>query len=302
MQTIHRIEDFIPSSYPIALTLGNFDGVHLGHQSILKSLVKENTQPVVFTFVNHPAEILHQKPTAHLTTLPHRLQLLEKAGVQTTILAPFTAEFSKLSAEAFLANLKHSVSFSRLVLGHDALIGHQRQGNIEILQKLTKKLQFSLEYLEPVQVDGIIVSSTHIRELIQKGDFESASRFLGRPFSIYSCIQLGAGKGRLIGFPTANLSVEGLCLPPLGVYAIETTIEGKTHLGVANLGHAPTLHAMRPSCLEVHLLDWPTNSPNHLDVRFLHYIRPEKRFDSIDALKNQIKEDINCVKNKYILN
>lgn len=296
MQIIHHIEKFPSSSSPITLTIGNFDGVHHGHQAVLKSLSKERGQVVVFTFSNHPAEVLHQQPVANLTTITHRLKLLQQEGVQTTILTPFTHSFSQLSPEDFLTNLKRYIPFSKLVLGHDALIGHQRKGNAAVLYELAKKLHFDLEYLEPMQLNGIIVSSTHIRHLIQAGDLKSASQFLGRPFSIFSSIQPGAGKGRLIGFPTANISVEGLCLPPLGVYAIKTVIKDQIHFGVANLGHAPTLHASRPSLLEVHLFDWPAASPDSLDVIFLQHLRSEKRFESIDALKDQIQKDIKMAK------
>ncbi len=290
MKIIYRLEDFEPMGEPISLTIGNFDGVHLGHQAILSRL---SGQKVVFTFSNHPIEVLQSCPFFRLTTTSHRLRLLEKNGVDTTLIVPFTEAFSKQPADEFITQLHIALPFSHLVLGHDAVIGHKRQGDTILLQELATKLGFSLTYLEPITFNGAPVSSSQLRALIQKGSFEEASKLLGRPYSIQSVVEPGDQQGRHLGFKTANLKVHSLCLPPLGVYVVQTEIENKSYIGVANLGHAPTLHANRPPILEVHLIDYQGELYGlEIEVEFLKFLRPEKRFDSIEALKRQIQNDI----------
>ncbi|MCC5831782.1 MAG: bifunctional riboflavin kinase/FAD synthetase [Chlamydiales bacterium] len=290
MKTIYSLEDFTPSDKEISLTIGNFDGVHLGHQTVLSTLTG---QKVIFSFSNHPVEILKNSPSDRLTTTTHRLRLFENFGVDTTILVPFTEAFSKQSAEEFLLRLRARVPFSHLVLGDDAVIGHGREGDKEYLQELAKKMDYRLTYLEPVSLAGDRVSSSRLRNLIHKGDFKKAGALLGRPYSIRTAVEPGDQQGRLIGFRTANLQVHSLCLPPLGVYVVKADIRGKRHLGVANLGQAPTLHAYRPPLLEVHFLDFEEDLyGQELEVFFLKFLRHERRFESIEALKAQIRNDI----------
>lgn len=290
MKIIYRAEDFEAAKEPISLTIGNFDGVHLGHQAILSAL---SGQKVVFSFSNHPVEVLKHRPFFRLTTTAHRLCLLENKGVDTTILTPFTEAFSRQSAEEFLVRLRESVPFSHLVLGHDAVIGHERQGDSKHMRDLAAKLDFRLDYLAPVVLSGTPISSSRLRKLIQEGAFDEAGTLLGRPYSIRTTVEPGDQKGRLLGFQTANLKVHTMCLPPLGVYIVRAEVQGKCHLGVANLGQAPTLHANRPPILEVHLIDFQGELYHQeIEVFFLKFLRHEKRFDSIEALKNQIQEDV----------
>jgi riboflavin kinase / FMN adenylyltransferase len=275
---------------PTALTIGNFDGVHLGHQTLLRHLRQTAEQTIVFTFSNHPSEILHKTTTPYLTTLPHRLELFEKIGIDNTILIPFSESFSKKTAKVFLTQLKETIPFTHLILGHDAVIGHDRKNN---LYELSEQLAFSLEYLEPVLVDGKIISSSEIRKCILSGHLTDAGHLLGRPYSIFATVQHGCGKGRSLGFHTANLSVEKLTIPPLGVYAVDVKIQHETFLAVANLGHAPTLHKNRPPYLEVHLIDEHRDLyGEELEVFFLNYLRPEKCFPNLGALQSQIQQDI----------
>lgn len=290
MKIIYNIEDFKPSTDSISLTIGNFDGVHLGHQAILSKLCD---QKVVFTFSNHPLEVLKNRPCFRLTTSSHRLKLLSQHGVDTTIIVPFTEAFSKQSPEAFLKYLRTYVPFSHLTLGHDAVIGHGRKGDITHLHTLSKQSGFTLNYLNPIIQNGITVSSSVIRSHIQAGNFEQASLLLGRPYSILAPVEPGAQHGRLLGFHTANLKVHTLCLPPLGVYVVKGIINGKDCIGVANLGHAPTLHANRPAVLEVHFIDYRGELyEKEIEIFFLKFLRHEIRFDSIEALKKQIQLDV----------
>ncbi len=192
MNIIHRIEEFrLPkidslseSHQSIALTIGNFDGFHLGHQKLLSKVMEKGEHSVALTFTSHPHTILHDRTVSYLTSLQHRLTLLENFGIDTVIALPFTQEFSEQSPEAFLTLLKSYIPFSHLILGYDAVIGHQRSGNPALLQTLSEKLNFTLEYLEPVSFKGSIVSSRQIRSFIQEGDLVSAELYMGRPYSI----------------------------------------------------------------------------------------------------------------------
>ncbi|MCH9626389.1 MAG: Bifunctional riboflavin kinase/FMN adenylyltransferase [Chlamydiales bacterium] len=290
MKTVYQPEDFESSGAPLSLTIGNFDGVHLGHQKILSQL---QNQKVVLTFSNHPLEVLKQEPFYSLTTPLHRLYLFEKFGVDTTILLPFTEAFSRQTPEEFLLNLRAFVPFTHLVLGYDAVLGHNREGNSTLVKALAGKHGFSLNYLDPVSCDGEIVSSSAIRAHIQKGNFAQASALLGRPYSMMTKVEPGEQKGRLLGFQTANLKVHSLCLPPLGVYIVRVWLDEKLYYGVANLGNAPTLHANRPPILEVHIIDFDGELYQRtLEVEFLQFLRPEKKFASIEELKAQISQDV----------
>lgn len=282
--------NFQLSLEPVALTIGNFDGVHLGHQAVLKRLKTSASQTVVLTFSNHPAEVLHHATIPRLTTLPHRLALLEQIGIDQVMLIPFTQEFAKQSAETFLTLLKKHIPFTHLILGYDAVIGHDRKRD---LQQLCGTLDFSLEYLPPITHQAQIISSSLIRKHIQNGELDLASSFLGRPYSILSTVQKGHGKGKEIGFQTANLPVEGLVLPPFGVYAVQVKLNGEFQPGIGNLGHAPTIHFDRPPFLEIHLFnDQRDLYGQQLEVIFQKFIRSEKRFDTLSELQTQIRQDI----------
>lgn len=297
MQILTDYKHFSSPSTSIGLTIGTFDGVHIGHQTLLNRLKAVAPTSVVFTFENHPYTVVKNITIPHLSTLPHRLALFEKMGIDFTILAPFTESFAKQTARDFLSQLKGKIPFSYLILGHDAKIGHDRIGD---LSELGKELSFKVEYLDPVQKNGKVISSSEIRKSIQEGKLTEASSLLGRPYSIFAHVQHGAGKGGSLGFHTANLTVENLVLPPLGVYAVEVRLDHETLPAVANLGFAPTLHAERPPCLEVHLLDTSRDLyGKELEVLFLEYLRPERKFESIDALKSQIQADIASAKHLF---
>lgn len=290
MKILYKIEEFEKNSQPICLTIGNFDGVHIGHQAILSKL---KHRKVVFTFSNHPMEVLKGRPFYYLTSVVHRLQLLEHQGVDTTILIPFTIAFSEKSPEIFLQELRKFVPFSHLVLGHDAVIGYEQRGDRPYLLHLSQQMGFKLEYHEPVLQNASLVSSSEIRKQIQLGNFKQASQLLGRPYSILTTVESGSQQGRLLGYRTANLKVYNLCLPPLGVYIVKAIINGKAFKGVANLGQAPTLHANRPPLLEVHLLDFDGELyQKPVEVIFQKFIRNEKKFSSIEELKAQIQNDV----------
>ena len=286
-----------------ALTVGNFDGLHVGHQFLLKKLIEishQNQIPsVVISFENHPTEILRPgKPICKICTNEHKIKIFEKLGIDTLILLPFTKELAGLSAEEFIINLQKHLPFSHLILGWDATLGKNRHGNKEIVQAIARKQNFHVTYLEQYKVDQTPVSSSAIRACIQEGTLHEAERLLGRSYSIYSPVFKGEGRGKKIGFPTANLDVKGLCLPPLGVYAVTAVINEIPFKGVANLGVAPTVRQDTSPTLEVHIFDFDKNLYNRsIEVIFSTYLRPEQKFRSVDELKQQISKDVERARN-----
>lgn len=288
---------------PCAITIGNFDGLHTGHQFVLKRLSEishQNQIPsVVISFKNHPAEILRpERPICKICTNEQKIKIFEKKGIDTLILLPFTKELSELSVEEFISNLQKNIPFSHLILGWDATLGKNRHGNKEIVKDIAKKQNFQVEYLEQYKIDQTSVSSSAIRACIQEGNLQEAERLLGRPFSIYSAVLKGEGRGKKIGFPTANMDVKGLCLPPLGVYAVKAIINDIPFKGIANLGLAPTVRKDTHPTLEVHIFDFNQNLYNQtIEVIFSTFLRPEKKFNSLDELKAQIARDIQIARN-----
>jgi len=302
MHVIHRIEDYKSEHRPTILTIGNFDGVHRGHLAVLqraKSLVKGNDQIVVITFSNHPAEVLRPDEPAvpRLCTSAHKNRLLEDFGVHTLISIPFTRWLAQHSAALFIENVRQAIPFSHLVLGHDATLGKDRLGKPSTMKNLGEQWGFEVHYLEEFRYEGHPISSTKIRNLLQQGNLEQVENLLGRPYSIYSSVIHGEGKGKHIGFPTANIDVTGLCLPPFGVYVVDIIKDGKLLKGIANLGVAPTVNEDRIPLLEVHIFDHDLNLyQEYIEVIFRGFVRPEQKFQNIDELRVQIEKDIQVAK------
>lgn len=293
-----KIYDTLSSDTPLIVTMGNFDGVHLGHQHVLQrvvALAKEQNRPSgAITFKNAPSEVLHpEKRIENLCNLKQKIEMIEQLGIDSLFLLEFTKEFSRQSPGEFLTKLP----ISHLILGHDARFGKDREGDRDLVLKLSKELRFSVEYLPPLTLDGVIVSSSAIRHMIKEGRLSEAKNMLGRTYSIQSIVTKGTGTGKRIGFPTANIEVKNICLPPLGVWAVRVKMDAGCHWGVANLGFAPTVREDAAPILEVHLFDHETLLYDHeIEVFFEHYLRQEKRFESLEALKEQIAKDIEKAK------
>ncbi len=299
-----RICHALPSSAapPVALTIGNFDGVHRGHVEMLKKLRIEATQrqlpTCAITFENHPSTILNPGTTPLLIcTLEQKKRLLRESGIELLYSLPFTKELAEQTPEQFIIRLSQSQPFDLLLLGSDATIGKNRAGTPEHMKELSRTYGFSLTYFPDITLDGQRISSRHIRESIHSGRLVEASRLLGRPYSIAGTVIKGRGRGADLGFHTANISVEGLCLPPLGVYAVLVHHQGHTYPAVANLGLAPTVRQDATPLLEVHLLDTHIDLYHlHIEVELKTYLRPEMRFSSLEALKAQIAKDVSTAK------
>lgn len=300
MKTCHELPlDPLP---PVALTIGNFDGVHRGHVEMLKKLrteaKKRHLLASAITFQNHPSTILNPGTTPLLIcTQEHKKRLLRDAGIDLLYSLPFTKEIAEQTPEDFISHLQSTQPFDLLLLGSDATIGKNRTGTQEHLQSLAQKYGFELEYFPDLTHEGARISSRRIRECIQQGCLKEASFLLGRPYSINGVVIQGQGRGAGLGFHTANVAVEGLCTPPFGVYAVKVHHKEQIYSGVANLGKAPTVREDAPPLLEVHLFDTHLDLYHlHIEVEFHAYLRPEMRFSSLEALKSQIQKDVESVK------
>ena len=276
------------------ITIGNFDGLHLGHKEVLQAASQSGHPLLAITFSNHPSTVLHPKnPVPLILTRTHKTMLLEEAGIDVLLEIPFTKEFSLQSASEFLTSLHKKIPFKRLVLGHDATLGHDKQGDKKTICALAEDLAFEVAYVEEVMVEGNPLSSSRIRKLIQQGELKKASDLLGRPYSILGKVEHGIGLGGKLGAHTANLDVTNLATPPFGVWAIEARCGTDVFAAVANLGIAPTVRREEKVWLEVHVIDKNVQLEGKLlEVFFLRYMRPEKKFSSLDLLRAQIKDDI----------
>ncbi len=288
MRIIDTLDSFPLSTAPITLTIGFFDGVHRGHQEVLRHAT------VALTFPDHPAHLLRPQTHIPLINSPtYKAHLLGRYGIDTVLLLPFTTQLASQTPEEFLLNVRTHIPFSHLVLGHDAHLGRHRSGTPDVIRAIAKAHDFTVEYTPPFTLDGHPVSSSRVRTAIQSGDLATTEQLLGRPLSYESIVQHGEGLGNKLGYPTANLSVQGSCLPPNGVYAVTVRLRDHILPGIANLGVAPTLHTHRERLLEVHVFDLTKNLYGETVEVIIHsHIRPEKKFDSVDALRAQIAKDV----------
>ncbi len=284
--------------FPVpVLTLGNFDGVHLGHQAILRRLVTTartlGGSAVVLTFQPHPAAVLAPTHAPRLITdWRTRVDLIAAMGVDATIVQHFTRAFSQISAEEFVRRfLVAGLGVRAVVVGHRVSFGHARGGSAETLRDLGTQWGFDVEVIGPVEVNGVLASSSAVRRAIGAGDFAGAHALLGRIPSVVGRVIHGHHRGHMIGFPTANLRIAGLSLPPDGVYAVRALVSGVPREGVANLGFNPTFQEHERS-LEVHVFDLNEDLyGSRIEVRFARRLRGEVKFPNVQALAEQIARD-----------
>jgi len=290
-----------PPAEGSVLSVGVFDGVHLGHRAILEANVGAarslGSVPMVVTFRSHPKLLLLGRAPRTLTTLEHRLELFARAGIGHTVVLEFDESLRELSAEGFVEEIGvRSLGVRRFVLGFDSKFGHHRQGTPEFLASLG----FDVEVVPKVVVRGRPVSSTAIREAVELGDLEGACAMLGRAVTVFGRVVPGAHRGREIGFPTANLDLHHELHPPTGVYACRARIlEGRfadrVLAGVTNIGFRPTVEARTSSAphVEVHLFDFQGDLYGvNVELEFVQRLRGERRFDGIEALADQIRTDV----------
>jgi len=281
------------------VAVGVFDGVHLGHQRLLHQLLEMASGlqglPTVVTFANHPESLLRGAAPPLLVSVPHRLRLLRRAGVQRLVLLRFEPRLMHLTAREFAARVLQKALRARgLLLGYDSALGKDREGTPQRFRELGGEFGFEVRTGMPFEVDGRPVSSTLIRAAIGSGDLAQANRLLGRWPGALGQVVRGDARGRTLGFPTANVLPQAAVLPPPGVYAVEALLDGNVHLAVANLGRRPTFggHGEAP-VLEVHLLDFDGDLyGRELELCFRQFLRPELRFADAGALAAQIAADV----------
>ncbi len=305
---VHRgLAHKAPSS--TVLTIGNFDGVHLGHRALLARLCAaaeaEGLPPTVLTFEPHPREFFAPAtaPT-RLSTLREKLELIADDGIAQAWVCHFNAAFAALTAEAFIERvLVDTLRIRHLIIGDDFRFGARRAGDFALLQSAGASFGFRVEAMQSITLDGERVSSSAVREALAGGRIEHAACLLGRPYSIDGRVVHGAKLGRQLGFATANIRIKHDRPPLLGVFAVEVRgIDGRTLPGVANLGFRPSANATVRPLLEVHLLDFSGDIYGaHLNVRFLHKLRDEMKFPGVDALRAQIAADVDTARNYFKL-
>ena len=285
-----------------AVTLGNFDGVHVGHQEIFSRLKKRAAdiegEALVLTFDPHPVKVLRPEMSPSLiTSLDEKLRLLEESGLDGVVLADFTKEFAAQHPSQFAEELLCKALSAKLVIvGHDFTFGKGKQGTIGSLKEFGKKMGFDVEVVQPFKLNGEIVSSTGIRRLIMKGDVGNARELLGRYYTVEGEVIKGDSRGKSLGFPTANLAPHGELFPEDGVYAVKVLLGKRSMLGVANVGVKPTFGNSERN-IEVHIFDFNKSIyGERLRLLFVAKVRDERRFGGPGELSAQIKRDILAAK------
>jgi riboflavin kinase/FMN adenylyltransferase len=291
---------------PTVLTLGVFDGLHLGHQLIMRTVVERaralGVVPTAITFDPHPRAVLHpQSSPPLLQTLDQKVEGFGVLGIEQTIVVRFTEEFSKIPAEDFLRDIVMDRLHAREVyLGRGFAFGHNRQGNIELLRQVSKELGFVAGEVPEVGLRGQRVSSSKIRELLALGKVNLARRMLGRPYGVEGRVERGNERGHMLGFPTANLRPQNRVLPANGVYVTGTLIDGQWRRSVTNVGTRPTFETGSEPSVETFVMNWGGDLYGDvIRVRFLYRLRNEHKFDSLESLKTQITKDVDRARNYF---
>jgi riboflavin kinase/FMN adenylyltransferase len=296
------------------ITIGTFDGVHLAHRKIIHEIVirakERGGRSVVVTFEPHPKEVLSQRHDARegtatielLTTLQEKIELFGQMGVDVTFVIPFTEKFSELSFRDFYTRyIIDGVGVSEVIEGYDHGFGKNRRGGVNELLALGKEFSFSVIAEKPVERDGAIVSSSHIRSLLGEGNIARANMLLGRKYSIAGRVVMGDQRGRTLGFPTANLKLDDprKLLPRNGVYACRVSVQGSVYNGLGSIGVLPTFFHGHPRKCEVFLFDFDKNIYGEsIAIEFMEWIRQEEKFENADALVKAMNGDVE--KGKYI--
>jgi riboflavin kinase/FMN adenylyltransferase len=300
MQILHSIPELSRLPGPLFLAIGVFDGVHRGHQAVISTSTRHahsaDGTPVVVTFDPHPAKVLRPNDAPHLlTATQHKIALIRNLGVGHLLLIKFDRNFAATSPEEFIRQLAtRSKPLCEICVGHEWSFGKDRTGNLDLLKKLGARFHFNVVGIPPVMVKGEVVSSTAIRQAVEGGDLKKAAQMLGRDYTILGTVVRGDNVGKKIGFPTANVSAHSEQFPPNGVYFAEAWIEGVLYHGVVNLGYRPTISAEKTErVLEIHLLDFHRDIyGENVELRFVQYLRAERKFESVDALVRQIGADV----------
>ena len=298
MREITDITTFT-TQQPTVLTIGTFDGVHLGHQKIVERVVttarQEGLLATVFTFFPHPRMVVqHDKGLKLIHTLEEKKQLLQQLGVDLLVVQPFNEAFAQLSAEEFVSTiLVQRLNVKKVIIGYDHRFGRNRTANIDDMRLFGEKYGFAVEEISVQEVDEVSVSSTKIREALNKGDVTTAEHYLGTPYSLTGTVVHGLKLGRTLGYPTANIQVteDYKLIPKDGVYAVYSYIGSRKVYGMMSIGKNPTIEGKGAS-IEVYFFDFNGNLYDQkLTIEFVQYLREEQKFATIDLLKKQLQDD-----------
>ena len=299
MKVYRHLDEFQKVTNAV-VTIGTFDGVHMGHRKIISRLTEVareiEGESVILTFFPHPRMIINPEDVnlKLITTINEKAELLEKLGVDHLIITPFTRDFSNLSAETYIRQiLVDKIGTRKIIIGYDHHFGKDRAGNLRVLQNFSAEYNYEVEEIPEEDIHNVAVSSTQIRKALIKGDVQTANDFLGYPFSLYGQVIKGDQLGRTLGFPTANLLVEEnyKLIPGDGIYAVKVKHQTDVYNGMAYIGNRPTINGMSRN-IEVNIFDFAQDIyRQYISVEFIHFIRADIRFDDIEALKLQISND-----------
>jgi riboflavin kinase/FMN adenylyltransferase len=298
LKIIHSISNFT-SKESSFVTIGTFDGIHIGHQKILGDLIQSakenNTKSVVLTFFPHPRMVLQKNVTIELlNTIEEKSQLLEQMGLDYLIIHPFSKEFSRLTALDFVRDiLVNQLNTTKLIIGYDHHFGKNREGNIDQLREYSHLYDFEVEEIPAQDIDDVSVSSTKIRNALHEGHLKTANNYLGYSFMIHGTVVNGKKLGGKIGYPTANIDVKEdyKLIPKTGVYVIQSEIDGTLYSGMMNIGYRPTVDGKHQT-IEAHFFDFEGDLYGQfLKIEFLYFLRDEQKFDSVEELIDQLKKD-----------
>lgn len=298
MKIINDLSNF-KSNKTSFVTIGTFDGVHIGHQKVIKNLVeraaKNKADSILLTFFPHPRMVLHKATDIKLiNTIDERIELLKKTGLKVLVVQEFTKEFSEQTAFNFVKSiLVDKLNISELIIGYDHQFGQNREGDFEHLKSYGELLNFKVKEISQLDIDNAAVSSTLIRKAIEKGEIEKANNYLGYNYMITGEVVKGKNLGEKIGFPTANIQINETykLLPKTGAYVVKSEIQNRTVYGMMNIGFRPTISGEYQT-IEIHFFDFNKDLyGQNIQVDVLAFLRDEKKFDSIESLTNQLKMD-----------
>ncbi len=298
MKIFKNLSDYSSNSRTF-VTIGTFDGIHIGHQKVLKNLTtnahKKNAKSVLLTFFPHPRMVLQKDIDIKLiNTIDERIQLLDKTGIDTLVIYKFTKDFSKISALEFVRNiLVNTLNVSKLIVGYDHHFGRNREGSFEQLEDYGYTYNFKVKKISKKEIDTIAVSSTKIRKSIANGEIEKANSYLGYHFMLTGDVVSGKNLGEKIGYPTANLHIKETykLIPKTGAYIVKSFIDNELVFGMMNIGFRPTVSGKNQT-IEIHFFNFDKNIYGQkIQVDVLHFLRQEQKFESIEDLKKQLKKD-----------
>ncbi|WP_419742721.1 bifunctional riboflavin kinase/FAD synthetase [Paraclostridium dentum] len=304
--TIIKSLDEVINVENTVVTIGNFDGIHKGHIKLIKEAVKEaktkNYKSVVFTFENHPMRYFRADSIKHIITNEEKVKIFEDLGVDIVFMIPFDEYMTKISATDFVKTILHEkLKCKMVIVGHDFTFARNKEGNASLLESLGKNYNMKVKVIQPIKIKGRRVSSSYIRNLINDGNVSEIKDFLGRNYFLEGEVIHARKIGRTIGFPTANLKAEDkLIIPKNGIYAVKVYIKNKVYYGATNIGYNPTVNGKALS-IETNIIDFDEEIYGEIiKVEFLDRIRDEKKFNSLDELKSQLRKDVNFVYKKYV--